>query len=94
MADCLSNAAIRCDFQRGPAVICLCVGIFSLGKKRSHNLQIARIRRIYKGVKPSSRIALTSNLASRGACKLGVHGKRLQAAWNHNYLLRLLGCRD
>ena len=24
-------------------------------------------------------------------CKLGIHGKRLQAAWDHDYLLRLLG---
>jgi hypothetical protein len=23
--------------------------------------------------------------------KVGIHGKRLQAAWDHNYLLRLLG---
>jgi hypothetical protein len=24
-------------------------------------------------------------------CKLGIHGKRLQTAWDYDYLLRLLG---
>jgi hypothetical protein len=26
--------------------------------------------------------------------KVGIHGKRLQAAWDHNYLLRLLGVEN
>jgi predicted transposase YbfD/YdcC len=38
-----------------------------------------------------NRIAL--NLLKQDiSCKLGVHGKRLQAAWDHDYLLHLLGC--
>jgi predicted transposase YbfD/YdcC len=37
-----------------------------------------------------NRIAL--NLLKRDkTCKLGIHGKRLAAAWDHPYLLRLLG---
>jgi len=40
-----------------------------------------------------NRIALNL-LKQDSSCKLGIHGKRLQAAWDHNYLLRLLGCSD
>lgn len=37
-----------------------------------------------------TRIAL--NMLKQGkTCKLGIHGKRLQAAWDPVYLLRLLG---
>ena len=37
-----------------------------------------------------TRIALNL-LKQDKTCKLGIHGKRLQAAWDHGYLLRLLG---
>jgi predicted transposase YbfD/YdcC len=37
-----------------------------------------------------TRIALNL-LKQDKTCKLGIHGKRLQAAWDHAYLLRLLG---
>jgi predicted transposase YbfD/YdcC len=37
-----------------------------------------------------TRIALNL-LKQDKTCKLGIHGKRLQAAWDHDYLLRLLG---
>lgn len=37
-----------------------------------------------------NRIALNL-LKQDKTCKLGIHGKRLQAAWDHPYLLRLLG---
>jgi predicted transposase YbfD/YdcC len=37
-----------------------------------------------------TRIALNL-LKQDKTCKLGIHGKRLQAAWDHSYLLRLLG---
>lgn len=37
-----------------------------------------------------NRIALNL-LKQDKSCKLGIHGKRLQAAWNHDYLLRLIG---
>ena len=40
-----------------------------------------------------NRIAL--NLLKRDkTCKLGIHGKRLAAAWDHPYLLRLLGVEN
>ena len=35
-----------------------------------------------------NRIALNLLKQDR-TCKLGIHGKRLQAAWEHSYLLRL-----
>jgi predicted transposase YbfD/YdcC len=37
-----------------------------------------------------NRIALNL-LKQERSCKLGIHGKRLQAAWDHDYLLKLLG---
>ena len=37
-----------------------------------------------------NRIALNL-LKQDKTCKLGIHGKRLQAAWDHPYLLHLLG---
>ena len=37
-----------------------------------------------------TRIALNL-LKQDKTCKLGIHGKRLQAAWDHDYLLKLLG---
>ena len=37
-----------------------------------------------------NRIALNL-LKQDKTCKVGIHGKRLQAAWDHPYLLRLLG---
>jgi predicted transposase YbfD/YdcC len=37
-----------------------------------------------------TRIALNL-LKQDQSCKLGIHGKRLQAAWDHSYLLKLLG---
>ena len=39
-----------------------------------------------------NRIALNL-LKQDKSCKLGVHGKRLQAAWDHAYLLKLLGAQ-
>ena len=34
---------------------------------------------------------ITLNLLKQDkSCKLGIHGKRLQAAWDHDYLLKLL----
>jgi predicted transposase YbfD/YdcC len=39
-----------------------------------------------------TRIALNL-LKQDKTCKLGIHGKRLQAAWDHDYLLKLLGVR-
>jgi predicted transposase YbfD/YdcC len=40
-----------------------------------------------------NRIALNL-LKQDKTCKLGVHGKRLQAAWDHPYLLHLLGVEN
>jgi len=40
-----------------------------------------------------NRIALNL-LKQDKTCKLGVHGKRLQAAWDHGYLLHLLGVEN
>jgi predicted transposase YbfD/YdcC len=40
-----------------------------------------------------NRIALNL-LKQDKTCKLGIHGKRLQAAWDHNYLLHLLGVEN
>jgi predicted transposase YbfD/YdcC len=40
-----------------------------------------------------TRIALNM-LQQDKTCKLGIHGKRLQAAWDHEYLLRLLGVQN
>lgn len=40
-----------------------------------------------------NRIALNL-LKQDQSCKLGVHGKRLQAAWDHSYLLKLLGIEN
>jgi predicted transposase YbfD/YdcC len=39
-----------------------------------------------------TRIALNILKQDR-TCKLGIHGKRMQAAWDHDYLLRLLGAQ-
>lgn len=40
-----------------------------------------------------NRIALNLLKQDR-TCKLGIHGKRLQAAWDHSYLLHLLGVEN
>ena len=40
-----------------------------------------------------NRIALNL-LKQDKICKLGIHGKRLQAAWDHKYLLHLLGVEN
>ena len=40
-----------------------------------------------------NRIALNL-LKQDTTVKVGIHGKRLQAAWDHNYLLRLLGVEN
>ncbi len=40
-----------------------------------------------------SRIALNLLMQDK-TVKVGIHGKRLQAAWDHNYLLRLLGVEN
>ena len=40
-----------------------------------------------------NRIALNL-LKQDKTVKIGIHGKRLQAAWDHNYLLRLLGVEN
>ena len=40
-----------------------------------------------------NRIALNL-LKQDKTCKLGIHGKRLAAAWDHPYLLRLLGVEN
>jgi len=40
-----------------------------------------------------NRIAL-SLLKQDKTCKLGIHGKHLLAAWDHQYILHLLGVED
>jgi hypothetical protein len=43
----------------------------------------------------SALIRIALNLLKRDKrCKLGIHGKRLTAAWDHPYLLHLLGVEN